>query len=177
MLAERSDDLLNALELAEAYSLKLIVQGAAEAHLLADELAQAEARVVLGQTVQSGLRRNDAYRRAARYPAATLEAAGVQWTVGSGARSELATRFMALSAQLAVPVDRAAHPLEIVTADAADLLGVADKTGRLRPGLLADFVVWSGDPLDPASQVAKVYVDGILAYEATDQAEPGEASK
>lgn len=165
VLAERSDDIFNALELAESFSLRLIVEGAAEAHLLAGELAKAEARVVLGQTVQSGVRRDDPYRRAARYPALALEAAGVRWVIGSGARSELTTRFVALSAQLAVPRGRAGHPLKIVTADAADLLGVADKTGRLRAGLLADFVVWSGDPLEPDSRVEAVYVGGTRVYE------------
>lgn len=173
VLAERSDDILNALELAEAFSLRLILQGATEAHLVAEELAKAEARVVLGQTVQSGVRRNDVFRRATRFPATKLEAAGVPWVVASGARSETTARFIALSAQLAMPPGRAGHPLEIVTADAADLLNIADKTGRLRAGLLADFVVWSGDPLEPSSEVEAVYIGGVRVYE--DDSQKGQA--
>ena len=48
-----------------------------------------------------------------------------------------------------------------------------DQIGRLRPGLLADFVLWSADPLDPAAKVRQVYVGGVLAFEATEEAEKG----
>jgi imidazolonepropionase-like amidohydrolase len=52
-----------------------------------------------------------------------------------------------------------------LTADAARLAGVADRVGRLERGLDADFVLWSGDPLDLTSSVEAVYVGGRLAYE------------
>jgi imidazolonepropionase-like amidohydrolase len=53
-----------------------------------------------------------------------------------------------------------------LTSDAARLGGVADRVGRLERGLAADFVLWSGDPLDLTSSVEAVYVDGRLAYGA-----------
>ena len=53
-----------------------------------------------------------------------------------------------------------------LTSDAAALAGVADRVGRLAPGLDADLVLWSGDPLDLTSAVQAVYVDGHLAYSA-----------
>jgi imidazolonepropionase-like amidohydrolase len=37
--------------------------------------------------------------------------------------------------------------LATATTDAADLLGVADRLGALRPGYLADIVAVEGDPL------------------------------
>jgi imidazolonepropionase-like amidohydrolase len=49
-------------------------------------------------------------------------------------------------------------------ADAALLAGVADRVGKLERGLDADFVLWSGDPLDLSSSVEAVYVDGLLVY-------------
>nr|WP_257017192.1 amidohydrolase family protein [Streptomyces sp. Ag82_O1-15] len=39
-----------------------------------------------------------------------------------------------------------AEVLATTTSSAADLLGMSDLTGRLRPGLLADLVVVDGDP-------------------------------
>jgi imidazolonepropionase-like amidohydrolase len=173
VLVSRSGDILNALELAERFSLDLILEGAAEAHLVADKIAAAEVPVVLGRMDHSGLERNDLLRQAIRDHGAALTKAGVSWTVGSGPDGDARARFVILNAQLAAAHDSQGDALKSVTADAADSLRVTDKIGRLRPGLLADFVLWSGDPLDPASTVRRVYVGGTLAYEATDQMEKG----
>jgi len=53
-----------------------------------------------------------------------------------------------------------------LTEDAARLAGVAETAGSLTPGREADFVLWSGDPLDLSSHVVAVYVDGRLAWSA-----------
>jgi imidazolonepropionase-like amidohydrolase len=41
-----------------------------------------------------------------------------------------------------------AQVLTATTRSAAELLGLADETGTLRPGMLADIVVLAGDPFD-----------------------------
>ena len=46
----------------------------------------------------------------------------------------------------------------------AQLAGVAARVGSLQPGHDADFVLWSGDPLNLASRVEAVYVNGRLAW-------------
>ncbi|NOT29019.1 MAG: amidohydrolase family protein [Planctomycetes bacterium] len=51
--------------------------------------------------------------------------------------------------------------------DAARLVGAAESIGVLAPGHDADFVLWSGDPLDLSSRVLAVYVDGKLAWSAS----------
>ncbi len=172
ILAYRSDDILNALELAEEFSFDLILEGATEAHLVAEQIADAKVPVVLGRMDHSGVRRNDIFRRVAWDQGATLGQAGVSWTIGSGTIAGRA-RFLAQSAQLAAAHNRIDDPLKLVTADAAETLQVARHIGRLRPGMLADFVVWSGEPLDPTSQVLRVYVGGALVYEAADDIEKG----
>lgn len=172
ILAYRSEDILNALELAEEFSFELVLEGASEAHLVADQIAEAEVPVVLGRMDHSGVRRNDLFRRIAWNQGATLSEAGVSWTIGSGTIAGRA-RFLAQNAQLAAAHNGIADPLKLVTADAADMLKVDRHIGRLRPGMLADFVVWSGDPLDPATEVLRVYVGGVLVYERTDDTEKG----
>jgi len=61
-----------------------------------------------------------------------------------------------------------------LTSDAAAIAGVADRVGRLAPGLDADLVLWSGDPLDLTSSVRAVYVDGHLAYGSGRDAQGGQ---
>ena len=46
------------------------------------------------------------------------------------------------------------------TAAAAELLGVADKTGAIRKDLHADLILWSGDPLLATSRLERVWIEG-----------------
>ncbi len=55
-----------------------------------------------------------------------------------------------------------------LTEDAARLAG-AKSIGTLAPGQEADFVLWSGDPLDLSSHVVAVYVDGKRAWAAESE--------
>lgn len=56
--------------------------------------------------------------------------------------------------------------LRLVTADAAALLGVADRVGTLAAGKDADFVVLTGEPFGLHTRVKTVFVDGEQAYSA-----------
>lgn len=162
--ADRAEDILNAIALKEEFGLTITIEGGAEAHLVARELAQAEVPVVLGSMVEDG-RDRDAYRGLLEDNARKLEAAGVQWTIGSGGPSS----YVLFNAQLAASAARDADGLELVTARAADLLGL-NEHGRIAPGRQADLVFWSGDPRDPASRVERVLMNGQTVYErAKDQ--------
>ena len=51
-----------------------------------------------------------------------------------------------------------------LTSDAAKLAGVEARVGALQRGMDADFVLWSGHPLNLTSRVEAVYVDGAAAH-------------
>jgi imidazolonepropionase-like amidohydrolase len=181
--AHRSEDILNALDIGREFCLDIVLAGATEAHLVADEIASAGARVVLGNQVEGETSRQTPYRRLAEI-GAVLSRTGVRWWVGSGAESGLDARFVMLNAQIAAAsaagakgagaarADRAAEGLSLVTAEAAKLLGLELQIGDVRPGMLADLVIWSGDPREPGSRVERVLVGGKVAYEA-----PGEEAE
>jgi imidazolonepropionase-like amidohydrolase len=50
----------------------------------------------------------------------------------------------------------------------AKALGIADRTGSLRPGKMADVVLWNGNPLSVYSRPQMVWIDGALMYDAND---------
>jgi imidazolonepropionase-like amidohydrolase len=50
----------------------------------------------------------------------------------------------------------------------AKALGIADKTGSLKPGKMADVVLWNGNPLSVYTRPEKVWIDGALLYDAND---------
>lgn len=165
--AHRSADILNAIELADAFSLDLVLVGATDAYLVADQIAKAKVPVVLGRVAGTGVYQDDEFRRQVAANAAALTAAGVEWTTSSGARAGAEARFVLMNAQLAAghhdtPIDA----LERVTTRAAAILGLESRIGRLTRGRQADLVVWSGDPQDPASRVERVYIAGKPVYEA-----------
>lgn len=62
-----------------------------------------------------------------------------------------------------------ADALAMVTSRPAELLGLGDRLGRLAAGLDADLVLWSGDPLDPASTPLLVVVDGQVIVDHRPQ--------
>jgi imidazolonepropionase-like amidohydrolase len=50
----------------------------------------------------------------------------------------------------------------------AKALGIADKTGSLKPGKMADVVLWNGDPFSVYTRPEMVWVDGALLYDANN---------
>ena len=100
---------------------------------------------------------------------AELEAAGVIDLTQEGAREQTAAlRDYLLAVGLAVRggMDRE-QAMRAVGADAALILGVADRVGTLEPGKDADFVILSGDPLAIGTMVESTWVDGHRAYQRT----------
>ena len=54
------------------------------------------------------------------------------------------------------------------TLNAAKAMGIADVTGSLAAGKMADVVLWNGDPLSVYSRPEKVWIDGALMFDAND---------
>jgi imidazolonepropionase-like amidohydrolase len=78
-----------------------------------------------------------------------------------------AARAMAAGNAAGFPVTRA-QAIRWITSNAAHALGIADRTGALEPGKMADVVVWSGDPFSVYTTVEKVFMDGALVYDRND---------
>ena len=50
----------------------------------------------------------------------------------------------------------------------AKALGIADRTGSLKAGKMADVVLWNGNPFSVYTRPQMVWVDGALLYDAND---------
>ncbi|HYD45393.1 MAG TPA: amidohydrolase [Phenylobacterium sp.] len=61
-----------------------------------------------------------------------------------------------------------AEAVKWFTINAAKMMGVADRTGSLEPGKMADVVLWSADPFSVYAKADKVYIDGALTYDRAD---------
>lgn len=161
--AHWSADILNALVLGREFGFELTIEGASEAHLIASQIADAKASVILAPLTSGG---GETGPRA-RYGAEAfriLRDAGVEVALSAGLDDGGGSRFVLDNARLAASVDPESDSVRLATAGIAELLGVYDQIGSLRAGRRADLVVWSGDPADPASMVERVYVGGTTIY-------------
>ncbi|HEX6375003.1 MAG TPA: amidohydrolase [Allosphingosinicella sp.] len=50
----------------------------------------------------------------------------------------------------------------------ARALGIADRTGSLKAGKMADVVLWNGHPFSVYTRPERVWIDGALLYDAND---------
>jgi imidazolonepropionase-like amidohydrolase len=58
-----------------------------------------------------------------------------------------------------------AEAIQWITLNPARIMGVADKTGSLEPGKMADIVIWSADPLSVYALADQVFIDGLLQFD------------
>jgi len=156
---DRASDILQVLAFAQQENLQIAISSGAEAWRVAKALAAAKVPVILDplqnlpgsfDTVGSTLEN-----------AARLHTAGVS-VAFSFAPEAHNVRKLRQAAGVAV-----AHglPWEAglagLTRVPAEVLGIADRVGTLEAGRRADFVVWSGDPLDVTSTAEHVFINGV----------------
>jgi imidazolonepropionase-like amidohydrolase len=55
-----------------------------------------------------------------------------------------------------------------LSSNPAKSIGIFDKTGSLKPGKMADVVLWNADPFSVYARPERVWIDGALMYDAND---------
>lgn len=163
MLANKPDDIETALRVAGEFDLRLVVDQAAGAPAVADRLAEAGIPVVVGPMVL-GIGDGGPMELRGHTPeaAAILHDAGVRIALSTFAgRGRSVWMEAVLAAAHGLPRDAA---LAAVTSDAADILGVGDRLGRVASGFDADLVVWDGHPVSTWTKTAAVIVDGRVVF-------------
>lgn len=158
----RADDIVTAVRLAEEFGYKLVVNHGTEAHLVADFLAERDIPVILGPLFTS--RSKVELRQRTLRSAGILARAGVRLAITTD-HPVVPINFLVHQATLAVKEgldpDTA---LRALTVNPAQILGLDERVGALKPGLDADVVIWSGDPLDVMSRALRVFVRGRQVY-------------
>ncbi len=167
LAADRMDDILSALRLADEFHLRVIINHGVETYKVADRLARLHVPVLIGPLTDVGSRLEE--QGFCRENAARLSQAGVLFAFQTGSY----TRSGALLAQANEAV---AHGLPIgealmgLTINAARIFGAEDRLGSLEVGKTADIAVFEGHPLERPSKVRLVLIEGKIVE---DNREPG----
>jgi imidazolonepropionase-like amidohydrolase len=158
----RHDDIATAVRLSEEFGYRLIVNHGTEAHLIADLLAEKGIPVVIGPLFTSRSK-VEVRRRSLRNPG-ILARAGVKIAITTD-HPVVPINFLVHQATLCVKegLDEDTA-LRAITTSPAEIMGLQDRVGSLSPGLDADVVIWSGDPLDVMSRSTRVFVAGRDVY-------------
>ena len=155
----RAADIQQVLRLAREEGVKIILDGAEEAWLVADQIASAGVPVLLNPI--SNLPGNLETRAARMQNAAALNAAGVVIAIkgneGSIHRAREARYNAGNAVSHGLPYEAA---IAALTVNPARIFGMSGQFGELRAGAAADVVVWSGDPLEPLSLAETIFVNG-----------------
>jgi imidazolonepropionase-like amidohydrolase len=61
-----------------------------------------------------------------------------------------------------------AQAIRWITLNPAKAMGIDKMTGSLKPGKMADLVLWNGNPFSVYSRPEKVWIDGALLFESGD---------
>ena len=155
---QRASDIRLALQLAREEKLKIILDGADEGWMVANEIAAAHVPVIVNPTddLPSSFERI----HASMENASRLQSAGVEVIVANVAEGYRVRELRYLAGDAVaygLPWDAA---LKAVTINPARAFGFADRAGSLEPGKDADVVVWSGDPFEPLSQPKAIFIKG-----------------
>lgn len=156
----RASDIQQVLRLAREEGIKIILDGAVEGWLVADEIAAAKVPVILHPT--TNLPSNFEMRAARMQNAAALNAAGVVIALKGNEGSAHRARDIRYNAGNAVSHGLPfAAAIQAITVNPARIFGFDGQFGELKAGAAGDVVVWSGDPLEPLSQPSAVLIDGV----------------
>lgn len=169
----RADDIHTAIRLADEFGHRLVINHTTEGHLLADEIAERGIPVISGPLMTSRSKLEVSQRTLAN--PGILDRAGVKVALTTD-HPVIPIDFLIYQAILCVKegLDRDSA-IRAITLNPAEIMGLDDRVRALRPGLDADVVVWSGDPLDVMSRALQVFVEGREVYTWDEQARRGEA--
>ena len=157
LAAESSSDLETAVNLANEFKLKFVLNHISHSQPVLDYVAGLKVPVLVGPIYEAP-KDNERYDTVYSLPA-QLYKRGVKIVFASYSAHNVRNLpdQAGFATAFGLPYDEA---LKTITINPAEVWGVADKLGSLDVGKTANVVVANGDPLDVKTDVKQVYIEG-----------------
>ena len=166
---EGANDMLRLLELRRDFpAIKMIFVGASEGWRVADKLAAAGVPVIA--SALNDLPATFEMLGATQSNVGRMKDAGVKVAIGMiNDRDAHQLRYSTQYAGNLVSLQRVPgatglswdEAFAAISSTPAEIMGVADRYGSLKPGRAGDVVIWDGDPLELYAAPTKVFIDGV----------------
>jgi len=153
-------DILNAIDFAEKHNLDLVLQGAKDAHMIKELIAEKNIPIILNPIHRLPATEDDDIDLPYKTPA-LLDEVGIQFAF-TGIDFSGDVRNLPFHAGTAVSYGLDAEKaIQSMTLNTAKILGIDDTTGSLEVGKDATLFVSKGDVLDiRSSHVEKAFIQG-----------------
>ncbi|MGE6699417.1 amidohydrolase [Hyphomonas sp. NPDC076900] len=169
----RADEMMQMIDLSKEFGFKIgAFHHATEAYKIADTLAE-EGIAVATWADRWGFKLE-------AYDAVPLNVAALEWAgVHTMLHSDSAVLVQRLNLEAAMAMASARRvgeeispevAISWITLNPAVTLGIADRTGSLAPGKMADLVLWSADPFSVYAVAEKVFIDGVKVVDRDEPA-------
>jgi hypothetical protein len=171
---ERAADIRAVLALTSEFpDLDLVLVGASEGWMVADEIAAANVPVIADGL--DDLPYSFEELAATQSNIGRMVAAGVQVAINAAAMEaprnlpQYAGNLVALSRIPGAAGLSWGQALATITSAPAAIAGYGGRYGVLAPRAAADIVIWDGDPLEVSSAPVRVFVDGVEQPQSSHQ--------
>lgn len=160
----KANDILSALRFGKEFGLKIVLDGAAEAPLVLDEIKASGYPVLVHPSMARPTGDAEAL---SLETASKLHAAGIPFAIQSGFEGYVPkTRVILFEAALAaangLTMEQA---LAAITIEPAKLLGIQARAGSIEPGKDGDLALYDGDPFEYTTHTVGVVIGGKVVSE------------
>ena len=155
--SNRASDILKLIDLKKKYDLNLIIMGAQEASLVAEEISKNGIPLIVNPINNIP---NSFDELASNINLSSrLEDAGIKlmFNVGRDHNYHLIRQGGGIAVANGMSYGGA---IKALTSNVADSFGLINR-GTIRPNMIADIVIWEADPLEPSSMPEKVFINGV----------------
>ncbi|MGL5839708.1 MAG: amidohydrolase family protein [Sphingorhabdus sp.] len=167
--AESAADIRTVIGLKREFpALDLVIVGASEGWTVAQELARAGIPVIA--SALNDLPATFEMLAATQSNIGRMKDAGVKVSIGMiNDREAHQLRYTTQYAGNLVSLERVPgatglswdEAFAAISSLPAEIMGLGDRLGSLKPGRVADVVIWDGDPLELSSAATNVFIDGV----------------
>ncbi len=165
----RADEMLTILDMADEFGYKLgTFHHGVEAYKIADKLAENGVCAALWadwwgfkMEAYDGIQENIALVDRAKGSCAIVHSDSAE---GIQRLNQEAAKAMSSGNRSGMDITPQ-RAIGWITSNAAKSLGIADRTGSLEAGKMADVVIWNGNPFSVYAKASQVFIDGALVYD------------
>ncbi|RCU51703.1 MULTISPECIES: amidohydrolase family protein [Corallincola] len=159
--ADDARDIAQAIAFAQREKVRMVLVGGAEADQVAVQLLRFNIPVIYTHSVGQPFKEDASYDSAYGGPA-RLQSLGIKYAIAYHNEGNWDVRNLPFAAGQAVAYGLTPEQaLQAVTLSAAEILGVDDKLGSLRPGKQASLIIAPGDILDYSGHpITTMLIDG-----------------